>query len=570
MGKDYSALDNKGLLKVIAGLESRKRYGLVWDEESTKEQFEKESENALPVLAEVKKRAVSSDPALPMNVLIEGDNYHVLTVLGYTHKAKIDVIYIDPPYNTGNKTWKYNNDFVDKDDVFRHSKFLSFMNKRVRLAKDLLTEDGIIVCAIDDNECQNMRHLFDDVFGQKNRLSTVVVVSNPGGRQDDEFFATAHEYMLVYAKNASMAKVGYLPTSEKKTAQYKYEDKYGRYKLRDFRRSGIHSRPAERPNLFYSIYVNPDTKDIWTAKKRGYRELLPVDPKGIMRVWRWNAETLIEKAEKYIDVKVNGEGIALSVKEREEDNEGQKPKTIWNESCYSSTVGTEELKNILGNEFNGEKIFDFPKSRFLMQDILQITSKANSIVLDFFAGSGTTGQAVLELNKEDGGNRTFVLCTNNEGGICEDVCYPRIKKVIKGYKLREGVHIDPLGGNLKYFKTAFVPRSLSRDELKIRLTQQCTEMLCLREGIYDSVKTTDEYRIFKQQGRIMAVYYALERDGLTALKADLDAMTGEKTLYCFTLDPLGLDMHDFDDWLDVRLEPIPQKILDAYEEAYEH
>jgi adenine-specific DNA-methyltransferase len=297
---------------------------------------------------------------------------------------------------------------------------------------------------------------------------------------------------------------------------------------------------------------------------------LPIDSVGVERVWRWNAQTFMEQKEKYIEVKRNGDSFNLYVKERLDDNKGQKPKTFWNESYYSSAAGTAELKNILGNQFGGEKIFDFPKSKFLVRDILQITSNSNSIILDFFAGSGTTGQAVLELNKKDGNDRTFILCTNNEGGICEEVCYPRIKNVIKGYRTSNNVQIEGLKGNLKYFKTTFVKNSISRDDLKIRITRECTEMLCLREGIFEEKKVKDDYRIFEENSKIMAVYYALDQDGLNQLKKDLDNMSGEKILYCFTLDPLGLDRNDFVDWKGVSLEPIPQKILDIYEQIYEY
>jgi adenine-specific DNA-methyltransferase len=199
-----------------------------------------------------------------------------------------------------------------------------------------------------------------------------------------------------------------------------------------------------------------------------------------------------------------------------------------------------------------------------------LLKKKNALVLDFFAGSGTTGHAILEINRQDKGTRSFILATNNENGICEDVCYPRIKNVTKGYKTEKGKVEKGLGGNLKYFKTAFVKNSISRDDLKIRITRECTEMLCLREGIFDKVKAKDDYRIFKQNGRVMAVYYALEQDGLEQLKKELDKMKDEKILYCFTLDPLGLNKNDFVDWQGVSLEPIPQKILDIYEQIYEY
>jgi adenine-specific DNA-methyltransferase len=197
--------------------------------------------------------------------------------------------------------------------------------------------------------------------------------------------------------------------------------------------------------------------------------------------------------------------------------------------------------------------------------ISRVPNNSNAIILDFFAGSGTTGHAVLSLNKEDGGSRKFILCTNNEDGLCIDVCYPRLKVAIKGNN-----NIEPNGGNLKYYKTAFVKNSISRDDLKMRITHECTEMLCLREGIFDEVKAKPDYYIFEQNSRIMGVYYSMERDSLIQLKKELDKMKGEKILYCFTFDSLGLDKNDFTDWQGVSLKSIPQKILDIYEQIYEY
>src|SRR3989339_824082 len=175
MAKDYSKLEKEDLLKVIEKLESRKKYGLIWDEEKTKEQFEKESENALPVLKEVKGKEIKTDPSKPTNILIEGDNYHALSVLNYTHQGKIDVIYIDPPYNTGNKDFKYNDRYVDREDSYRHSKWLSFITKRLRLAKNLLKDEGVIFVSIDDNEASQLKLLCNEVFGEDNLLDVFYV-----------------------------------------------------------------------------------------------------------------------------------------------------------------------------------------------------------------------------------------------------------------------------------------------------------------------------------------------------------------------------------------------------------
>ena len=214
-----------------------------------------------------------------------------------------------------------------------------------------------------------------------------------------------------------------------------------------------------------------------------------------------------------------------------------------------STINLNKEMMGLPSFSNGQKPIQ------LISRILQLYPSKNASILDFFAGSGSTGHAVLELNDRDKGDRKFILCTNNEGNIATDICYPRIKNVIKGSGSKKG-----FGGNLRYFKTAFIKRSLSRDDLKIRITRECTEMLCLRENIFDEVKDEAAYKIFQQGSRYMAVYQSLTYEDLSRLKRDFDKLHGEKVLYCFTLDPLGLDKSDFIEWNGVRLEPIPQKI----------
>ena len=192
MAKDYSKLEKDDLLKVIENLESRKKYGLIWDEEKTKEQFEKESENALPVLKEVKGKEIKTDSTKPTNILIEGDNYHALSVLNYTRQGKVDVIYIDPPYNTGAKDWKYNNNYVDSNDTYRHSKWLSMMRNRLRITRKLLKDDGVLICAIDENELNRLGLLLEEIFGN-HELHCITIVHNPRGVQGKNFSYT-HEY----------------------------------------------------------------------------------------------------------------------------------------------------------------------------------------------------------------------------------------------------------------------------------------------------------------------------------------------------------------------------------------
>lgn len=567
MANNYSKLSKEELLKVIEKIESRKKYGLIWDEERTKEQFEKESENALPVLKEVKNKEIATNSEQPINILIKGDNYHALSVLNYTHQDKVDVIYIDPPYNTGNKSWKYNNCYVEKEDAFRHSKWLSFMSKRLQLAKNLLKSEGIIIVAIDDYEHHTLRLLMDEMFGEENRLGTVVVVHNPRGRNDDKYFATMHEYMLIYAKNKDLASVKHFELDEEEIDAYNKSDEISAYNETSFMRTGNNSNRKDRPNLFYPIYYNAKKDRLALEKKTGYIKILPINQNGEEKTWRWGKETFLEKCATELFVREVKGKYRIFKKRRITNIMGTKPKTVWYDPRYdASSYGIILLYDILGKENS----FPYPKSINAVYDILYLTTNKNAIILDFFAGSGTTGHAVMQLNTRDGGNRKFILSTNDENNICEDICYPRIKKVITGYKNRKGTKIDGISGNLKYFETAFVKRSINKDSLKIRITRECTEMLCLREGIYNEKKKTTDYRIFEQNGLVMAVYYSLERGELKSLKKDLDKMKGEKILYCFTLDPLGLDKSDFEDWQGVSLEAIPQKILDVYEDIYEY
>jgi adenine-specific DNA-methyltransferase len=253
---NYAEWDKQELIEHIRQLESRKKYGLVWDEERTKEQFEAEAENNLPVLVEDPDLAIETDPDQPTHILIEGDNYHALSVLNYTHENSVDLIYIDPPYNTGSNSWRYNNQFVETDDAFRHSKWLSFMSKRLNLAKRLLTKTGILAIAIDDYELSPLVLLLDDIFGEKNRLGIVVIENNPRGRTTNDFFATSHEYCLFYAKDSSLAKILDAPLTDEQAENFNLEDEKSPFRLLPFRRSGGLSTPDERPNSYYPLYYS--------------------------------------------------------------------------------------------------------------------------------------------------------------------------------------------------------------------------------------------------------------------------------------------------------------------------
>lgn len=556
--KDYTKLEKDDLLKVIEKLESRKKYGLIWDEEKTKEQFEKESENALPVLKEVKGKEIKTDTKKPTNILIEGDNYHALSVLNYTHQGKIDVIYIDPPYNTGNKDFKYNDRYVDREDSYRHSKWLSFITKRLRLAKSLLTDEGVIFISIGDDELAQLKILCDEIFGEENLLSIVSRKSKATSNKGN-FFSPSTDYILAYARNYLLLSDfddAFAQTTDKYMKLFKKEDERGKYNIVSLYMPSLDPRPNQR----YFITCPDGSKVITPEEDKMFRWIPSTFEKNLKddRVVFIKSKTSPLIDEKGNQAKWN---IYTKIYLHERQKTGMKPLTFID---MPNSAGSKELIK-MGIDFA------FSKPRQLVEHLVRITDKAEDIyVLDFFAGSGTTGHAVLNLNNNDEGKRVFILCTNNENDIATNICYPRIEKAIKGYKAKKGEKIDGLGGNLKYYKTAFVKNSISRDDLKMRITRECTEMLCLREGIFDEVKAKPDYHIFEQNGKIMGVYYSMERDSLAQLKKELDKMEGEKILYCFTFDPLGLDKNDFADWQGVSLEPIPQKILDIYEQIYEY
>ena len=560
--KDYSKLEKEDLIRLVEQLDTRDKYGLFWDEERVKERFEEDSENALPTLKVVKGKEIKSkDAENPTNVFIEGDNYHALSVLNFTHHGKVDVIYIDPPYNTGAKDWKYNNKYVDESDSFRHSKWLSFMFKRLRLAKDVLSEDGIICVTIDDYELPRLLLIMEKIFGENNHLGTAVIRINPGGRKTKRTLAQQHEYAIFFAKNPETKVAKLLKPIAEKTHSYK-EDKAGWYEERNLRKEGQDSLATDESNRYYPIYIDAKTGAISTKKK--YKEVIwPLDTKGQKRIWRRgkdDIDSLYERGD--LITKTTKYGTQIYFKFRG-GIEGETPKSFWEDVRFSASEhGTQVLERILGKG----GMFQFPKSPHAVAECIKVCSaRKDAIVLDFFAGSGTTAQAVLDLNKLDGGTRQYILCTNDEGNIASEVCYPRIKNIINGWGKSEGY-----GGSLRYFKTSFVKKSLSKDDLKIRLTKECTEMLCLREGIFDEIEETNDYRLFQHGTKTLAVYYSIDRSSLNKLKKKLDAIEGSKTLYCFTLDSLGLHPEDFVGWEDVTLEPIPQKILDIYEEIYEY
>lgn len=418
-----------------------KKYGLVFEEH--REDIDEVLDTHTPVLTEQSDLYI--DNGGQMNFLIEGDNLASLKVLEKTHKGKVDLIYIDPPYNTLSEGFIYSDAQIDKNDIFQHSKWSSLIYQRIKLAKKLLSKQGVIFISIDDNELYSLKFICDEIFGPDNYISTIAVIVKPEGRRYGAF-AKTHEYILVYANDINYIELNEI---EVEGASYKYNDNLGGFNIKGLRNRNVQAfNSTNRPNLRYPFYVdinNPNEDglcSVSTEPKEGYEEVWASTINGLESVWRWGKETATAKIGELVAYKGKDDEIRIFQKERKLT---QTAKTIWSEKEFISQKGTKEIQSILGK---GK--FDFPKPLELVNRVVHIGTNQNSIVLDFFAGSGTTGHAVMKLNAEDGGNRKFILCTNNENNICRDVTYERIKRVIDK---------EDYPASLKYYKIEYLPIS---------------------------------------------------------------------------------------------------------------
>ncbi len=464
---------------LLSLLRESKTYGLVWEDKP--EEVEERLRTEMPVLKEVESRAIISDnPDAPNHILIEGDNLEALTTLAYTHECKIDVIYIDPPYNTGNKDFIYNDSYVDTEDRYRHSKWLSFMSKRLSIAKKLLKDTGVIFISIDDNEQANLKLLCDNIFGEKNFITNLIWQSTPGSNTGSDI-KTVTEYVLMFAKNKTTTSINAKPIDnvDKYTLldeHWEFRGPYITNKL-DRRMTGNHYSDA----LNYPIEM-PDGSILYPGGENF---------KQTFWNWRWS-KTKIEWGRDndfLIFQKKNGKWVIYFKQYLKVDNNNeliQRSHPFQNlllEDAISSARGTKEVMELFS-----EKKFDYPKPLNLLRNVFLMAGANDSIILDFFAGSGTTLHAVMQLNSEDGGHRQCILCTNNENGICDNVTYERNKRVIQGYtkpngEAVEGLHVN----NLRYYRTDFVGRSRSMRNMQ-RLVNLSTDMLCIKENLYTEQK----------------------------------------------------------------------------------
>lgn len=546
MGRKLEDYTHEELIEYIKTLKKQKKFGLVWEDKP--ENVVKECEDKLPVVKEVGEKAIGDIKGKPTNIIIEGDNYHALSVLNYTHAGKIDVIYIDPPYNTGNKDFIYNDCYVDKEDTFRHSKWLSFMSKRLELAKNLLKDDGVIFISIDDNEYATLKMLCDSIFGSENFICPLIwnTKNASKGVPPIQMVTSIHEYVLVYGKKLSRFKFfGIKRTTD------------------DFSNPDNDSRGLWRKEALVS-----------TISKKTFEIVDPKTGNVFNRAWAFSKETIdkmIEEGRIIFPRKPNGTPLQKKFF-NDYTNEGLPITTQL--GTFQSRKATSDLMNI----FSNEKKFDFPKPIDLMKFLIS-QSTENGIILDFFAGSGTTGQAVMELNKEDGGHRQFILVTNNEAkgkadagaeGIAEKVTYPRIKTVITGIRPDGTKYSDGIPANLRYFKTDFVEKGKTTDDTREALITECSDMIRIRENAFEYVASSSEYRFYKNDKVFVPIIF--DQFAIAETWEKVEELNAEKLpVHCYNF---SYNRHANEEEIpeDTKLEwtacSIPETVLEVYRKIF--
>ena len=556
-----------------------KRYGLIWEEHE--EQIDIMIRENIPVFTEDESKKIISDPEKPMNFLLEGDNLHSLYLLEKTHKGKIDIIYIDPPYNTNNSL-TYDDSRVSKEDTFRHSKWLSFIERRIKVAKNLLSEDGVIYVSIDDNEYATMKLLLDSIFGEENYVVSMPRQTKRGGKTTDAF-AKNHDYLLVYTNR----KKEVFELEKHDDPGFKNIDEFveirGKYKLNQ---TLDYDSLSYSSSLDYPIEIEGETfypggdKEMYEKRKAG-------DYRRADWAWRWGKDLFnFGLKNGFIVVKRRKDGSGGRIYTKTYQNAkivrvGANDFVIENEQRKKAISSLELTKNDYSNDnakkdlarFGLKDEFDYPKPVELIKKLIKTHRNKDAIVLDFFAGSGTTAEATLYANIEDGGNRRYILCTNNENEIIDRVTYPRVSSIINGYqtkgkqtitlfeekltmtklktvdkilkkmqsieqentinfstiskKLEENVvkligenstntHVEGISSNLKYYKTDFIPRYADEDRsLTDELLDHIKEMVELEFCV--DLATSSNIKIVMDEDELDEFFEETTNSNLTLL-----------------------------------------------------
>ena len=560
-------LSNDERSSLIGLLREHKKYGLVWEDKP--EDVEERLCEELPVLREVKDKAIlSSKPDAPNHILIEGDNLEALTALSYTHEGKIDVIYIDPPYNTGNKDFVYNDSFVDTEDSYRHSKWLSFMNKRLKIAKKLLSDKGVIFISIDDNEQAQLKIMCDELFGN-HFMGTLVWYKKRKGSFLSNKMISLTEYVHIYGKDSSIELFGGKPDNNESQPIIKRTNSL---KVLHFEANVVKSK---LPNGIYPLGVYGEgTSASELLNDVEIRDGAVVSSFDIKAPFVWSQEYLDEEIKKGTEILMNTKNFQVRVIRHNNESIKALPSFI---DGRESNATNEDAYELLKSIFAIDRPFQYSKPVNFIKTLLNANSyfNKNVIILDFFAGSGTTLHATMQLNAEDGGHRQCILVTNNENNICEEVTYERNKRVINGYTTPKGVQVAGLKQNtLRYYKTDYISRDRTQRNMR-ELVAAATDLLCIKEDLYEEQPTFGRFRLkpqlaryFRNDKRHMLIIYREELiDEIAAEIKTLDF--GGKRLKIYVFSPGRYAFNDnFREVEDkVELVALPAAIYDAYQKV---
>lgn len=576
--------ENGKLKKEIERLKKsvkNKRFGLVWMD--IPEAFENDVENKLPILKEINEKAIINDDGKPTHILIEGDNFHALTCLNYTHKGKIDVIYIDPPYNTGDDGFKYKDKrivqtfpdgtLVPKDHPLRHSYWLSFMHKRLSLASELLKDSGAIFISINEEELFNLKVLCDEIFGPQNYLTCFTVKVRHEDRilKGDKDFHEVVEYLLLYRKSSRFKTIKRIQENTSNedykftvvetgtpetidlggiTAQVFKPDEYEIREVvpseKNLKRINIRGsiRSGNSSGRFYVKYIEP------LRDNGGYLYKVPdIGNDGLGFRYFLSASGRRKNGDYFQGVPIN----------RENEKEVPFPNYMDFEIDFNN-VGYEG-----GIHFReGKKPINFIKH------IIKLgTLNPEATILDFFAGSGSTAEAVLQMNEEENTRRQVVLISNNENNIMEEICYPRITNVVSGYRKRN-TFVRGLGNSFKYYRTDFIGKNNvlnATDADKIELAHQAGELLAIAENTLYKVKENSHWQLYENGERYTAVYFREELDQFEKFVGMVEKLKRPVTVYVFSWGDEEFD-EDFEHIERVKVKTIPLPILEIYENIY--